>query len=310
MTLAELKTKLTNRAVPNNFMVFVCEDNHFLVNQYLQEIIKLKGGERKINSIHDPVSSALTLVVDYTEEVNILRVETFDEPAPSYDEFTNTIVVCDKVDKKLEAVLKDHIVVFPKLLEWQVKDYMQNLCPSLTPEEINWLYETANGDIYRIKNELDKVALFTSGEQKEIFEELRVDPGNDLCFRYDQKATAAPLQQLMFTLSDAIIANEKLDLLGFLKHDYILPMDPIAIATMIFNKLKNTALVKFNSGVDPKNIGLSDGAVKWLRKSPLSEARVFDKLNFISSIDLRLKSSELDLSNNKKLDYILCRMAQ
>ena len=61
-----------------------------------------KSGKEKrlIESIFEH-QSALSLVFDFTEYVNVLKTETFSEFIEDYSELSDTIVVCNKVDKKI-----------------------------------------------------------------------------------------------------------------------------------------------------------------------------------------------------------------
>ena len=55
--------------------------------------------------------------------LSVLRVEVFDEFA-EYKDIKNVIVICDKLDKKIEKVVADFVLTMPKLVDWQVVDYI------------------------------------------------------------------------------------------------------------------------------------------------------------------------------------------
>jgi DNA polymerase III delta subunit len=111
--------------------------------------------------------------------------------------FENTVVICNKVDKKLESVLADYIIQVPALKDWQVYDYVKQICRELDQLEIEWLYKVANGNIYKIESELDKLLLFHPKARKQVLAHLRFDENSDL---YNLS---------VFELCDAIIYNKK-----------------------------------------------------------------------------------------------------
>jgi len=181
MTLKELKDCVTNNVVPSDFMIFIRKDNNFLASQYVQALCKLaEGGITKISSIYEPQQSSLALLTAQEGTLNILTVETFDERAENYNQFENTIVVCDQVDKSIANSVESFIIKFPELEEWQILDYAKMLCPSVAEEDLLWLIKATNNNIERILNELDKVSLFSKEEQKVIFSSIRFDPQLDL----------------------------------------------------------------------------------------------------------------------------------
>ena len=301
MTLNELKEQILNGAVDNDFKIFVYDDNTFLVKQYIEEICQLQNRlKNKINSIYETESSALSLVMNFDNYLNIIETDTFEERSEDYSQFENIIVVCKKVDKKLETVLSNYIVEFPKLEDWQIKAYMQTLCPAISPDEIDWLYTASKGDIYKILNEIDKILLFDKSEQHDILNAMRYDKNTDL------------YQIEIFDIADAIVKQDKLVLLDFLKHEQNFNFDPIAISNLILNTLKKIALIKLNSGATATDIGVSAKQYNAFKKylfNNVSSERLFNMLEFISGIDIQLKSSLLSLSKDKLLDYIICKSA-
>ena len=63
--------------------------------------------------------------------LHVVYVEEFNEFCENYEALENTIVVCNRIDKKLQKFVEDFVVEFPKLADWQIKDYMHVKCPEL-----------------------------------------------------------------------------------------------------------------------------------------------------------------------------------
>jgi hypothetical protein len=233
--------------------------------------------------------------MERTDELNVLKVETFEEALLDYSGLTNTVVICEKIDKKIKAMVDDYVIAIPKLTDWQIKSYMKLICQDLDQDEIDWLYNACNGDIYKIINEIDKVNLFPSiPERKKALSELRFGPGSDL------------YSVSLFDLADAIICNNKPFILEFLRHEN-LNFDLLSIVGAMLQKVKNIILVTQNSGKKATEIGISDGYFFRLKKDwggfPLQRLQML--LQFLSGIDLKLKSGLLDMSKEAQIDYLI-----
>ena len=298
MTLQELKTQLLEGTAPTDFMILLCKDNDFIANQYVERMCQLKHvKENRISSIYEPLASALSLVINFEENVNVLRVDKFDEKSDDYSQFENTVVICYELDKAIASAVKGYVVTIPALQDWQVKSYMKTICKGLSKDTIDWLYAASSGDIYRIINELDKLALFGPEEQIQIIEDLKNDPKSGL-YPHDD-----------FIISNALETNKKDKLADVLLHINCIKYDPIAVANAMLKKLKNLALIKLDNSIKPAELGISDKAYYYIKKNanyPLD--KLFNDLEFLSGLDLRLKSSELELTPDKLLDYIVCKL--
>ena len=298
MTLQELKTQLLEGTAPTDFMILLCKDNDFIANQYVERMCQLKHvKENRISSIYEPLASALSLVINFEENVNVLRVDKFDEKSDDYSQFENTVVICYELDKAIASAVKGYVVTIPALQDWQVKSYMKTICKGLSKDTIDWLYAASSGDIYRIINELDKLALFGPEEQIQIIEDLKNDPKSGL-YPHDD-----------FIISNALETNKKDKLADVLLHINCIKYDPIAVANAMLKKLKNLALIKLDNSIKPAELGISDKAYYYIKKNanyPLD--KLFNDVEFLSGLDLRLKSSELELTPDKLLDYIVCKL--
>ncbi len=298
MTLQELKTQLLEGTAPTDFMILLCKDNDFIANQYIERMCQLKHvKENRISSIYEPLASALSLVINFEENVNVLRVDKFDEKSDDYSQFENTVVICYELDKAIASAVKGYVITIPALQDWQIKSYMKTICKDLSKDTIDWLYAASSGDIYRIINELDKLTLFGPEEQIQIIEDLKNDPKSGL-YPHDD-----------FVISNALETNKKDKLADVLLHINCIKYDPIAVANAMLKKLKNLALIKLDNSIKPAELGISDKAYYYIKKNanyPLD--KLFNDVEFLSGLDLRLKSSELELTPDKLLDYIVCKL--
>ena len=274
-------------------MILVNKDSQFLAKQYLKALGEIApGGINKITSIYDPYQSSLTLLTAPDECLNVLITETFDERAEDYNQFEKTIVICEQVDKSIAKVVEDFTIKLPKLEEWQIFDYAKTICPSIDEEDLTWLIKATNNDIYRVINELDKVALFRKEEQKAIFSSIRFDPQTDL-----HKAD-------LFTIVNALVDGNKPVLFNFLKLSQYDEIDPVVLANRVFNSLKNILLV---TQLPAEELGMSSKQHYTLRNkySYLNINAVKQKIKFLTNFDLALKTSRLEMSKRDMLNYLI-----
>jgi hypothetical protein len=299
MDIMELKKEIIDRSLNDDLLVFVCPENTFLAESYIDEICAFKNlTKRQIATLSETTESALSLVLDYSADMNMLRVETFDELADDYSAFKNCVVLCEKVDKVILEKVKDYVVQIPKLIDWQIKDYIKAICPALPDSDVDWLYAASGKNIYKIDNELRKLRLLKPEEQSKELKNVCSD-----MFVHGQ----------VFDLVDALVKNDVMKALDFLRHanDYN-NLDPIGLTTLMLTKFRNILFVCYKSGVDVSALGLSKGALWYLRNDgrTVPFSRVEKAIRFLSNIDSRLKSnpSSLDFSGNRQsalLEYVV-----
>lgn len=304
MTIQELKTQIENKTLSDDFLILVCEQNHFLADQYVEAIANFRNCDIiPIESIYEPKLSTLSVVIDFETNLNVLRVDVFEERAANYGQFTSTIVICDKVDKKLEATLADYIVKIPPIEDWCIKDYVKMLCPKVNSESVDWLFSVTHGDIYRIVNEVDKLTIFDKDEHQAILNALRFDPCTDLFEAPDS-----------FTLAKIIAQRNKAGLLEFLRHIKSYKFDNKnggvqGIVTNILTKYVIASYIFTQSGVSLKDTGLG-GQAYHVRDElkGISIPYVQKAIEFLSNVNLRLVSGQLDLPDDKFIEYIICHL--
>lgn len=260
MTLAELKQILQTEPVqiPEDLLIFECEENWFLAKQYTNYICELTNKiPNFINNIAETVDSAIGLVFDYQQRLNILETDTFDEKNFIPNEVKNTIVICNKIDKKLRSQVEDYIVYIPKTPDWAIKSYIQKKNNNLTITEIDWLFDAAKGDIYKICNELDKLAGFKPEEQQEIFEAMRFSPETDL------------YNLVIFDLVKAILNKDYSLIYDWLKHNNNNngpSFDPIALVTNLLSVCKQLIYIMPTSGMSETDHGIKKGRIYYIKK--------------------------------------------
>lgn len=298
MTLSELKQQILANKITDDLIIFVCAENYFIADQYTNAISNKTGLEKQSAfSVAQRINPILSLVIDYTGYLYVIKTETFDEVIPDPAEIKNTIIICNKVDKKVIDNLTDYIVEVPKLVDWQVKDFMKTLCPGLDSASIDWAYTNMGGDIYKIKNELDKIRLFPPQEQLNVLASLRFVDGSDLYI------------QTLYKLAEAIVKNNKRDILEFFYHRQSCNIDPMGLLAMLLANYKRILLITQRTNTTAKDLGISDEqyrAISYYYKG-YSVDKLEKIIHALSAIDIDLKSGRLDIPKNALFDYIISK---
>ena len=310
MKIEELKQAVVSGTLPTDFLVLVCDSNYFLADQYIDTLCQKTNREKtKIKSIHD-VESTTAFLFGGDNVVNVLKTEVFDEKAKDYSQFENVIVVCNKVDKKLEKSLTPFIVKMPKLLDWQIKAYIKVVCPGLTDVEADWLYAATSGNIYRIQLELNKIKLFRPEEQIAIFRDLARDQLNDL-YHID-----------IFSLKNELIKPMVSDEVKtfMMNAQYATNIGVFGLIAMLLNDFKKALFITQKSGMtneDLLKLGLTSKQIyavknsyEKLYKGERLSAYLKKNITFLSSINSRLVEGKLDFNGNEQqlLDYVICNI--
>lgn len=295
MNLIELKRSIESQVVPNDFIIFLCEENSFIADQYIKAICDINNlTKTDINNLQEQ-TSALSLVLGGNEELRVLKVDNFDEVVSDYSSLTDTIVVCNKIDKKISKFVEDYVIKVPKLVDWQVKSYIKLICPTLVDEEVDWLYKATGGDIYRIVNEIDKLLLFPTIERKEIFNELRYGKDSDL-YALD-----------IFELVDAIVRNNKPVVLNYLRRANTM-YEFMSLVSLTLKKAKDILMTRKDSNRTASEVGMNVKQWNAISKiySGFPETRLEELITFLSKIDLKVRQGTFEsLSKDTLIDYFI-----
>lgn len=308
MKIEELKQAVNTGTLPSTFLILVCDGNYFLADQYIETLCQKTNKEKnKISSIYD-LNSSLSLVIDYSQMVNVLKVDTFSEKATDYSGFDNIIVICDKVDKKLEKLVAPYVVKMPKLLDWQIKAYIKAVCPGLDETAIEWLYTATKGDIYRIQLELSKIKLFKQDEQLAIFRELARDQLKDL-YSID-----------IYTLKNELVKPGISSVVReFMENVQYAPnIGAFGLIAMLLNDFKKALFITQNSGMSTEDLVAMGMTTKQIYAIKNSYSKLYSgdrlgaylkkNIEFLSSINSRLVQGQLELTEPQLLNYIICNI--
>lgn len=293
MTLKDLKNAIMQKTLSDKFLILKNVENpvkdsnaSFLSEQYLQEISKARNLEiSKINSIYDPLQSTLSILVP-EKKLNVLKVDSFEETSLDYSQFVDTIVICNKIDSKIMPLLTDFVVELPKLENWHIEDYAKVLVTNVTSSNLNWLIKASQFKIHRILNELDKVKLFGSSEQENVLKALRNDNQSDLYRNFDLEKELDIKDFSAQAVASAIVNKNRSQVSYFLLRRQFFDFDITLLNYWLLKLLVDKVPMTF----------IAD------------QPALIDKIEFVSSISIKIRKGELELSNSTLFDYILLNL--
>lgn len=313
MTHEELKKNIVNNSLLDDLIVFVCTADpkgkvshskkinygaHYLADQYIQLICQNKGYDIKpIETLTETEPTSIDLIMGGSNNLYVLRTDTFSELHKDYSKFENTIIVCDKVDKKVADKLGVFIVYISEPEQWATEAFMNFYCPGVAGDLLSWLFVATEGNVYRMTSELDKAKLFAEAERTGVLMALRDEPNSDLYINN------------VFNFVDALFLGDYATVREIREHIDCLDADPVGLTTLLLNKFKNIFLaVTTNLSADdlnmsPKQLGFYRRQYRYI-----DEERFREKIKFLAGIDLRLKQTRLDMPKTMFIDYIIAHI--
>ena len=156
------------------------------------------------------------------------KIDKFQYNDLSIKNIKNLIVVCNSVDKDCIDIFSSYIISMPKLEDWHIKDYVYSVADGVDHKKLDWLIGICNKDIYRIDNELSKLALFGERERDLLFEMF----ANDGMF--------SDLSDLVvFDLTNAILKKD-IKQVGYIMEEIKnFDCEPLGVNTILVNSFRN-----------------------------------------------------------------------
>lgn len=287
--LEELKNNLCNHSLSLPFKaVFKYKDNSFLCYQYLNSIVKEKNLNKIfIESLND--LNSISPILQNDNNIYIIEVDKLNSSL-DFNCSYNILVICQEIDPKL----KIDFIEFPPLVEWQLKDYIKAKLPGLSVENISWLYYITKGDIYKIAEECDKISIFSPSLQNKIFLSLKQE-------RNYENLNVSSIFDLLKAISKRDIESLKN------MREEIRQEDPFALITLLNKQFLNIINIQLYKNATPESLKMPYNqfqAIKYLT-GYYTSSQLIKIIDFLSSLDYRVKGGELDTSSEYFTYYII-----
>lgn len=331
MTNAEFKNAVLTNSLSDSLYVLKLapkskelpaapENSKFILDQYIDYYCKQQNLTKKyINSITETFVTTESIFGDEEERIlNILEVEKLTEPI---DEVTaskirNTFIICNDILTKYEPIYGNYIVLLVQPTEDNILDYIKSECAGLSSSKeaedksinkvIKLFYKYTNGNIYKIQTELNKIKLFEDSKQLDVLKALLEDVNSDL-YTIDFFGISSLLERF----SKANVWENQ-EMCNFVIRGKNLNFDPVGLANNILGAYKRMIYTSPHSHKTASDLGISTYVFNKLREtgSRFTSNELSNKISFLTELDIKLKHSELDLTRDRMMDYLICKLAE
>lgn len=293
LDIRDLKTQLESKTFDATTVhFFISDEVNVLVNNYISEIGKIYN-------------------IIYVDDIELIPDEN-----PLFNSEIKDVYVCKCLEinsNKLQNKIKNLIIIspkavygdevnaikFPKLEPWMVSDYCKQQLPGVREEDVDYLFTICKNDYERLLNETSKISIFTPEKQQSAFDNLKESSDWD------------DLQILKHW--DLINYIQRKNLNGISevlsKIDFI-DIEGTGVVTLLLQNLKRVIDVQMNPHATAESLGMTPKQFKAITYScnKFSNNQLINIYEFLTSIDYKLKMGELQLSNRKLVDYIICKV--
>ena len=283
MEIAELKNNIENKNIDNSFMIWVVNDtsSRIISDQYIKLISNILNLDVKHIDSVDEIQDDSFIVDDN------LYVLDVDEWSDNF-EHTNLIVLCKKTKDS-------RAIVFPKLEEWQVVDYVIPKLLGISRDDINELAIRYNKNFYRFINDMMMISIFNKSEQNFIYRSLLHD-------KYFNDITNLSI----WDLSNSIIKRDISSIKNILSVIDGIDVDPLGLAKVLYSNFKTIASIQMNPNVSYKDLNISEKQFFVIKKYNCwyyTNDELVEILSFLTNIEHMFKYEGINVS--ELIDYIL-----
>ena len=299
--LRTLKESLNANVALNTIYIFKWVDNPFLAYQYAHKIASIRKLPLiTVSDISDLYHDDADVfgMNDVSDSIKLFVCTKFEVPEEvNVDTIKDTVVICQ------ETSVSTNVYEFPKLEDWQIKAYMKSQCKGLNDDEVNWLFGITssisknNENVYRLDNEMKKIKCFNESEQDRVFKEL--SSSNGYC-------DLSPLN--IFNFTNAILKKDKMTIMSVLEDIESIDVEGTGLITILHKNLKQLIDVQIGKNTTAESLGMSIKQYKAIQYNcgKYTSEGLIKAFEFITGLDYKLKSGQLDMSNQRLIDYIVC----
>lgn len=304
MTIRELKSQIEAKTISDDLLIFKNHDtSNLIVNQYIQEIAKIKNLEIEyIDSLDPLLQNNMSLFyedsVENDRNLRILRVDQYKYSNRSINHLKNVILIINKFEsEENEKQCQPFIVSIPKLESWQIKDWVYSLAEGVPTDRLDWLISICGNNIDRIRQTIEKICLFNVIERKYLFESMIQDGEFDDITSFG-----------IFNYTSAITNKDLSSLAKIYKKIEAVDINEFGLLKILQQNFKNLLLVQLNTNPTPENTGIEAKRLWAIKKQPrvYSPEQLVTIFEFICDIDRQVKEGELPTEIMR--DYITTKI--
>ena len=272
------------------------ENCPFLVHQYIHHLVLENNLQclfvEDITEIPRNVTNSFLNVVN-----NYFYVYSTGNPEElrAIINFKNCCIIY--TGKKLKDTLdiEEYVVDIPKVEKWQVKDYVFSRGKGISSDNLNYLLELTDSNLWRLEKELDKIEIFDEQYREEIFKQF-LDGGV-----FDDLTT-----HNTFSFIDAVVHKQKTKALEVYHTLQETGINYMGIIALMYNNFRNIIKIQLSPNPTPENTGIKSNqfwAIKKYNIGYYNKDELLHIFDLLTKIDRQIKTGEIEA--NKSLDYLL-----
>lgn len=300
LSLERLKENIEKKLPLEPFYIFCYEDNTFIVNQYIR--VMSQNRELKITYVDDlkgffPDKDDIFGTIELIDEncLYIYKCDEFDSKDFSLKDVKNLIIICKKLDQESEKIFDSYIVKFPKLEDWQIKDYVYSKGEGISDFKLDWLCSVAGNDIYRLDSELSKLMLFSKSERDQLFEMFaNEDMYSDMSSHHTFDMSSAILKRDVKRIAELLTDKDKWD------------SDPLPLQVLLSKNFKQVIQIQSSPSITADKLGMKPNQFYAVSKNNCghySKDQLLKIFDIVNKSEFMMKTGQLPLS--LFLDYMI-----
>ena len=293
MTIFDLQNQIKENQISSSLIIFVETKDNFISNQYITRIATLTNKEIQYVGLNDLGYANDMFGVDNT--LKVVHIDTLSVNTDFLKNQKDLYIVCNLVDKKTKELYNDYIIDIPVLTKDNITEYVYSKLSNVDKSDIDWLLNICQYNINRLQKEVDKILLFKSEQQKQIFKQFKKDLIFDDLSEYG-----------VFDIVNAVVRKDVNKLKPALKDIHKIDANEMGFLTLLFNNFLNVIKVQLSNGqCSPESLGLSDKQFNAIRYScgKYDKTQLLNIFELLSGIDKRIKTGELPITI--LIDYLI-----
>lgn len=291
ISIEDLKNRIETNSIGEEGYVFYgnSPSARFLMFQYINAISK---------NLNKDIDFQNTLVK--ANQLDIFNVSENGIKVYVCQEFTGKFPTNERyyyiIADKIKDVDFQNVVEFPKLEQWQIKDYAYSNLEGVDVKKIDYLCEICNYDIYRIDQEVKRFHVFSKNELPYIFDDFVHDGG------YSELSN-----KNIFDFTNSIIKKDYTNISKLYSKIGALDIEPMGLLVALISNFRDIITIQLSSNPSPETCGMNANkfwAVKKNNCGIWSREELVYRYKFLLSIDKNIKTGNLT-TDNSLIDYIL-----
>lgn len=199
-------------------------------------------------------------------------------------------VICESIDKHVKDAINEDIVEFPKLEDWQIKDYIVSIS-HLSDKQAEELIKQYK-DLIKLDIEINKLKIFSDNKFNELSDQLFFDNDSNV-----------------FDLVNGLVKRDISAVSVFLENGT--EIEPFGFMALLIKNIRQVIDIQLAKNPTAESTGMSGKqfwAVSKYSCNHYSREELLYIYDILTSLDARIKSGEVDTKN--VIDYIISKFME